>query len=327
MSGSIARRHVLALCISASTARHARARDYPDRPLRIVVPYQPGGPSDVLARTFADHLAQRFDQTVLVENKVGASGILGTDAVAKAAPDGRTLLVTLGSSILANPFLYRTLPYDPQKELALVSQLAAAPIILNVHPSLPVDTVPGFLAYAAARRGTLAFGSYGVGSHGHLACAQIDRAVGGGMVHVAYKGEAAMLHDLVSGQVQWAFASALSARPHADAGRLRMIGIVGPQRLGGLPAVPTLAEQGLLDEVFQVVGIIGMAAPAGTPQHILDKLATQVQDIGRQPVVRARMEALGLHAVVEGPAAFKATYQHSLPIWRKMVQDSGARLD
>jgi len=293
----------------------------------VVVPYQAGGATDVIGRVFGEKLAQRLGQPVLIDNKAGAGGILGTDTVAKAAPDGYTLLVSLSTSMLTNQFLYAKLPYDPRKELALVSQLAAAPITLAVHPSLPVKTGPELLAYIAANQGKVSYGSYGVGSHAHLAGAHMSRVQKAEMVHVAYKGEAPMLQDLIGGQVQLAYASALGVKPHAETGRLRIVGVTGTRRMSVLPDVPTLLEQGMRDDVYSVVGFIGMAAPAGTPREIIERVAREVQAIGQLEDVRTRITAMGFETAANGVRDFEAVYKKDLPIWEKLVADSGARLD
>ncbi|GHC78939.1 MFS transporter [Pseudorhodoferax aquiterrae] len=321
------RRHLLALCASAAFLPSVHAQAYPNKPIRVVVPYQAGGATDVIARVFGDKLAARLGQPVVIDNKAGAGGILGTDTVAKAAPDGYTLLVTLSTSILINQFLYTKLPYNPQKELALVSQLAAAPITLAVHPSVPVKTGPELLAYMAAHKGKVSYGSYGIGSHAHLAGAHMSRVQNADMVHVAYKGEAPMLQDLIGGQVQMAYASALGVKPHAETGRLRIVGVTGPRRMSVLPEVPTLLEQGMTDDVYGVVGFIGMAAPAGTPREIVERVAREVQAIGQMEDVRARITSMGFETAANGVRDFEAVYKKDLPIWQKLVQESGARLD
>nr|WP_145552444.1 tripartite tricarboxylate transporter substrate binding protein [Variovorax boronicumulans] len=321
------RRQLLALCASAAFLPSVHAQAYPNKPIRVVVPYQAGGATDVIARVFGDKLAARLGQPVVIDNKAGAGGILGTDTVAKAAPDGYTLLVTLSTSILINQFLYTKLPYNPQKELALVSQLAAAPITLAVHPSVPVKTGPELLAYMAAHKGKVSYGSYGIGSHAHLAGAHMSRVQNADMVHVAYKGEAPMLQDLIGGQVQMAYASALGVKPHAETGRLRIVGVTGPRRMSVLPDVPTLLEQGMTDDVYGVVGFIGMAAPAGTPREIVERVAREVQAIGQMEDVRARITSMGFETAANGVRDFEAVYKKDLPIWQKLVQESGARLD
>jgi tripartite-type tricarboxylate transporter receptor subunit TctC len=321
------RRQLLALGVGAAALPMARAQSYPNKPIRVIVPYAAGGATDVIARVFGDRLSARLGQPVLIDNRAGAGGIVGTDNVAKATPDGYTLLVSLSTSMLNNQFLYKKLPYNPQKELALLSQLAAAPITLVVHPSVPVSTGPELMAYIAAHKNKLSYGSYGIGSHAHLAGAHMSRVQNAEMAHVAYKGEAPMLQDLIGGQVQMAYASALGVKPHLETGRLKVVGVTGPRRMGVLPQVPTLLEQGMTDDVYSVVGFIGMAAPAGTPRELIDRVAREVQAIGQMEDVRARITSMGFETAANGVQDFEATYKKDYPIWEKLVRDSGAQLD
>ena len=209
-----------------------------------------------------EQLSKRLGQPFVVDNRGGAGGITGTDAVAKAAPDGHTLLVSLSTSMLINQYLYTKMPYNPMTDLALISQLATAPVVLAVHPSVPAKTGPELLAWVKANKGKVAYGSWGVGSYAHLGGAAMSLAQDADMSHVAYRGEALMLQDLIGGQIQMAFTSALSAKPHADAGKLRLVGATGDTRMGVLPNLPTLAEQGLKDDAYRIVGFVGLGGPA-----------------------------------------------------------------
>jgi tripartite-type tricarboxylate transporter receptor subunit TctC len=323
------RRNVLACGAAVATAAHmpsAFAQNYPTGPIRFVVPYPAGGATDILARLIGEKLSTRFRQPVLIDNKSGASGMIGTDAVAKAAPDGHTVAITLSASLLTNQFLYEKMPYNPQRDLALVSQIVSSPIVLLVHPSVPVQSGPELVKYAAAKR-TLSYGSWGVGSYPHLAGNHMSLMQKADLVHAPYKGEAPMLQDLIGGQIQMAYASALSAKPHIDAGRLKAIGVTGTQRMAVLPNVSTLLEQGLKDEVYSVAGFIGMAAPAKTPKEIVLRLAQQVQAICSLPEVASRINAMGFTVTADTPQAFAASYKRDLPIWERMVKQSGAKLE
>jgi tripartite-type tricarboxylate transporter receptor subunit TctC len=245
------------LCAAASTAAlfalapaHAQA-PYPNKPIRMVVPFQAGGATDVLARVLGQKMSAGFGQPVVIDNKPGAAGIIGTDAVAKSAPDGYTLVFSLSNALLTNEFLYEKLPYDTQRDLTLVYQVAMGPLVLVVHPSVPVKTAPELLKYVAANKSKVAYGSYGVGAYPHLAGAHMSLTQQADMNHVAYKGEAPMMQDLIGGQIQMAYASALVAKPHIDAGKVRAIGVSGERRMAALPNVPTMAEQGLKDEAYR----------------------------------------------------------------------------
>ena len=231
---------------------------WPSKPIRLVVPFQAGGATDVLARLLADKMAPKLGQPIVIDNKAGAAGIIGTDAVAKAAPDGHTLMLGLSNSLMTNQFLYTKLPYDSQKDLAMVYRIAMAPLVLVVHPSMPAKTAPELMKYLTANKGKVAYGSYGVGAYPHLAGAHMSQALGADMSHVAYKGEAPIVQDLIGGQIQLAFASALQVKGQLESGKLHAIGASGDRRMATLPQVPTLAEQGLKDEAYRV-------SPAGWP--------------------------------------------------------------
>jgi len=308
-------------------AQGASAAGYPSKPIQLVVPFPAGGATDGAARLIADKLRVQLGQPVLVDNKPGASGILGTDFVAKAPADGHTLVFSLSTSLLINQFLYKKLPYQP-KDLVLVSHVVNAPIALLVHPSVPASNAAEMAAYLRANKGKLSYGSWGVGSAGHLSLAEMSQKFGADMTHVAYKGEAPMLQDLVGGQIQMAFASMLQAKTFADAGKLRIIGVTGEKRSGALPASPTLVEQGWTDDIFRITGWAGVAAPAATPRPIVDKVADEIRKACEQPEVRARILALlGSEPTAAGPEQFAALYARELPVWQRAVKDTGASLD
>ena len=204
------------------TAAWAQAA-YPNKPIKVVVPFAPGGATDVLARVLAEKMAVGLGQPMVIDNKPGAAGIIGTDAVAKAAPDGYTLLLGLSNSMLTNQFLYTKLPYSPEKDIAPIYQIAIAPLVLVAHPSVTASTGPELLKYVVANKGKVAYGSYGTGAYPHLAGAYMSLTQNADMSHVAYRGEAPMVQDLLGGQIQIAFASALQAKPHIEAGKLKAL--------------------------------------------------------------------------------------------------------
>lgn len=311
----------------ALRAAGAMAQAYPERPIRIVVPFNAGGATDIVARLIARDLAPRLGQPVVVDNKAGAGGIIGTDAVAKAEPDGYTFVVSLTSTLMTDQFLYDKLPYDVRRDLVLVSRLAVSPVALIVPAGLPVNTGPELLAYVASHREGLSYGSWGVGSFAHLAGWRMSRSQGADMVHVAYKGEAPMLQDLAAGRIQMAYASVSAARPLMEAGRLRIIGVTGPRRMVTLPEVPTLQEQGLRDEVYGIVGFIGMAAPARTPPDVVRRIAREVQAVCEQADVAERFTAMGFSVAAGTPEAFMASYMQDYPVVERLVRESGAKLD
>ncbi len=301
--------------------------NWPSRPVKIVVPFNAGGATDAMARMLADKLGPRLGQPVVIDNKGGAGGIIGTDAVAKAAPDGLTFTVSLSTSLLINQFLYTKLPYDPRKDLILVSQLAIAPVLLVVHPSVPASNAAELRKYIQANKGKVSYGSYGIGSYAHLAGAFMSQALDADMAHVSYKGEAPMVQDLLGGQIQLAFSSAQNTKPHIDAGKLKVIGVTGDQRMAVLPNVPTLAEQGMNEDAYRIVGWVGMAAPAKTPADIVQRMAREVGAVFQMPEMREKVANLGFTVVAGSPEAFDAAYKKDAPVWEKLVKASGAKLD
>ncbi|QBY51940.1 Bug family tripartite tricarboxylate transporter substrate binding protein [Cupriavidus oxalaticus] len=324
------RRAWLALAISGlslSLGLPAVAQTYPAKPIRLVVPYVAGGGTDTIARAMGEKLSKRLGQPVVVENKAGASGIIGTDAVAKAAPDGYTLLMTLTQSVLTNQFLFEKLPYDPRKDLTMISVLADAQLVLVAHPSVPARTPRELGDYARAQAGKATYASWGVGSLSHLSGAYLSKLTRGNATHVPYKGEAPMLQDLLGGQVQFGFASILTARPYIESGKLKALAVTGTQRSSALPAMPTFAELGMQDSAFKTVGWIGLVAPVGVPAPILARLESEVKAILQTPDMQARMVALGLRTVGSSPAEAQALYARDWPVLKTLVADSGARLD
>ncbi|MGE8320401.1 MAG: Bug family tripartite tricarboxylate transporter substrate binding protein [Comamonas sp.] len=300
---------------------------WPARPVRLVVPYNAGGATDAVARVIAEVLSKRIAQPVVVDNKGGAGGILGTDTVAKAQPDGHTLLLSLSTSMLINQFLYTKLPYNPQKDLTLLSQVATAPIVLAVNPSVPAGNMKELLAYIKANRGKLSYGSWGAGSQAHLSGSYMSKAMDAEMTHVAYKGESPMLQDLVGGQLQLCFASALSTKPFLDAGRLKAIGVTGRQRMTILPQVPTIHEQGVQDDAYTITGWVGMAGPAGMPAALVEQIAAHLREVAKDAKVQERMVGAGFQLVMGSPQAFRESYQREMPVWKALVESAGAKLD
>ena len=300
---------------------------WPSKPIRVVVPFNAGGATDIMARTIGEVLAKRLGQPVVVDNKAGAAGILGTDAVAKAAPDGHTLLLSLSTSMLINQFLYTKLPYNPQKDIALISQIAAAPVTLVVHPSVPASNMKELLAYVKAHKGKLSYGSWGVGSYAHLAGAYMSKTMDADMNHAAYKGEAPMIQELIGGQLQLCFSSALNTKPFIDSGRLKAIGVTGKERMEILPRLPTIFEQGVTDDAYSIYGWVAMGAPAGTPREVVDQLYGHLREIIKDPKVLERITGAGFIPMMNSPQAFRDNYQRDMPIWKALVEQAGAKLD
>jgi tripartite-type tricarboxylate transporter receptor subunit TctC len=313
------------LALAAGGAAHAQS--YPTKPIKMVVPFAAGGGTDVLARVIGEKLAAGLGQPVVIDNKPGAAGIIGTDAVAKAAPDGYTIVMSLSNALLTNQFLYEKLPYHPERDLTLVYQVAMGPLVLVVHPSVPAKNGPELLKYVAANKGKLAYGSYGLGAYPHLAGAHMSLTQQADMNHVAYKGEAPMVQDLIGGQIQMAYASALQAKPHIEAGKLKAIGVTGERRMSTLPNVPTLAEQGLTDEAYRLTGWLAVAAPAGTPKPIVQRLADEIRKATQQPDVQQKVATMGFELKDSSPEAFAAAYKAERPVWERLIKQSGAKLE
>ncbi|KDB52691.1 hypothetical protein X805_17550 [Sphaerotilus natans subsp. natans DSM 6575] len=315
-----------ALC-TLGLAGTAQAQAWPAKPIKFIVPYAAGGATDITARTLGEKLAARLGQPVIVDNRGGAGGVVGTDQALKSPADGYTVLVSLGTTMLINQFLYEKLPYNPQKDQALITQIALAPVVLLVNPKMPFNTAPELLAYIEQNKGKVTYGSWGMGSYAHLASAWLSDKLKADMSHVPYKGESPMLQDLVGGQLQMAFASLQSARSFIESGRLKALAVTGTQRMEALPKVPTMMEQGIKDEVFQVSGWLGMSAPARTPPEVVSRLATEMQGILAQPDMRERIVQMGFIPVGSTPERFSTQFRQDAAVWERVVKVSGAKLD
>jgi len=318
------------LCVVAPVLAQTAAASapFPSKPVRMVVPFAAGGGTDTLARVLGEKMATSLGQPVIIDNKPGAGGIIGTDAVAKAPPDGHTMMLGLSTSLMINQFLYAKLPYDTQRDLTLVYRIAMGPMVLVVNPTgIPAKNGPELLKYVAANKAKLAYGSYGIGSYPHLGGAYMSETQQAQMNHIAYKGEAPMVQDLIGGQIHMAFASALAAKGHIESGKLRAIGVTGDRRMTALPNVPTLAEQGLDDETYRITGWLAVAAPGGTPKPVVDRAAKDIHAALQVPEVRERVAAMGFEIEDSSPERFLAAYRKELPVWERLVKQSGARLE
>ncbi len=317
----------LAACAALAGLPAALAQAYPSKPIRLIVPYAAGGATDMVARSIGEKLSQRLGQPVIIENRPGAGGVSGTDAALKATPDGYTFLVSLGTTMLINQYLYAKLPYQPLRDQALISQIALAPVALLVHPSIPVSNANELFQYMDRSQGKLSYGSWGTGSYSHLACAYLNHSRKVDMVHAAYKGEAAMMQDLAGGQVQLAFASLQAAKPFIDSGRVKVLAVTGEQRMAVLPKVATMGEQGIKDEIFRITGWVGMSAPARTPSDIMTRVASEVRAIIAQSEIQQRISSIGFRPVGNTPEQFAEVFRKDAPIWERIVDISGAKLD
>jgi tripartite-type tricarboxylate transporter receptor subunit TctC len=297
---------------------------YPVRPIRLVVPFAPGGPVDTLGRTLAPRIGEALGQQVVIDNRGGGGSLIGTDLVAKAAPDGHTLLIT-SSAIAINPSMFAKLPYDVQRDLAPITIVNTGPLVLVVHPSLPVKSLRDLMALARARKGDLVYASSGAGSMTHLAGELFNTLASVRMQHVPYKGAAPATVDLLAGHVSIMFNNMVSAVPHVRTGRLRALGLADEQRSPALPDVPTMTEAGMPGHVAS--GWNSMYAPAGTPRDIIDRVQREVAAALRHADVRARLAALGLDPVGSTPEQLAAMLSLEIAKWAKVVKASGARID
>ena len=300
----------------------AWAQDYPTKPIKLITPYPPGGPTDVLARVVSPKLAERLGQPVVIDNKPGASGMIGADQVAKAAPDGYTLLANASIHVI-NPSLYKDPPYDAIKDFAPVSLIAEVPLVLVVNPKLGVKTVKELIAKAKGK--PLNFASSGNGSAPHLAGEGFKIATGADMMHIPYKGSGPAITDLIGGQVDLMFDSLPSSMPYIKSGRIVAIAVSTKKRSSALPDVPTVAESGVPG--FDVSTWYGIWAPAATPPAIVKKVSSEVAAVVRMPDVKARLHELGAEPVGNTPEEFTAYNRSELAKWAKIVKDSGAKVD
>jgi len=310
-----------AACLLASGA--GAAQDYPTRALRLVNPYAPGGSTDLVVRTVGQKLTEAWGQQVVIENRPGAASNIGNELVAKAAPDGYTLL-NATSSLAINVSLYRKQTYDPVKDLAPVIILTQAPNVLAVHPSLPVATVKELIALARAKPGQLSYGSSGSGATNHLAMEQFKSMAKVDLVHVPYKGGGPAMTDLIGGQIQVLFNPASSLMPHHRAGKMRVLAVGTPQRLPDLD-LPTVAEAGLPG--FESSVWFALFVPAGTPQPIIAKVNGEVNRILKDKRVVELFTSAGLIPVGGAPEQLATLLNSEIKRWAKVVKDSGAKVD
>ena len=319
------RRKLIALSLASTLpAQHAFAQGYPARPVRMIVPYPPGGPTDVLARIVAVKLSEALGQAFAIDNKAGASGMIGAAEVAKAAPDGYTLLGNASIHVI-NPSLYPKSAFDAIADFTPVTQLAGVPLILVVNNDLPVRSVRELIAYAKANPGKLNFASSGNAAAQHLAGESFKIAAGAQMQHVPYKGSAPALTDLIGGQVQLMFDSMPSAMPHVKAGKLRPLAVTTAKRSAAVPDLPTVAEAGVAG--YDISTWYGLWAPKGTPREITERIASETAKILKLPDVRERYAALGAEPIGSTPDEFAAYCRSELSKWAKIVRESGAKAD
>ena len=298
---------------------------YPDRAIRLVVPYPPGGAADVMARTLAEPLSTKLGQRIVVENKAGAGGSLGAETVARAAPDGYTVLFgTMGTQTI-NPALYPNLSYDPVKDFTPISLTHITPRVLMVHSSLGVSSVPELVALARKRTDGLTYGSAGNGSSSHLSGALFASEAGVSLVHVPYRGSAPLLTDFLAGRIDIAFENYAVYEKHITAGTVKAIAVTSAARMASLPNVPTVAEAGFKD--YDVSNWLGLLAPAGTDPAIVGQWHEAVRVVTADKALREKMAGLGIELTASSPEEFSAVIRKDLPRWSKLVSSAKAKTD
>jgi tripartite-type tricarboxylate transporter receptor subunit TctC len=314
------------LAVAALIATKADAAEYPVRPIRLVVPYAAGGPTDVLGRLVADFLARDLKVATVVENKAGAQGAIGAEAVARAEPDGYTLFVAAASIIVLNPMLYRKLPYDPVSDFKMLALITDLPVVMEVHPSVPARTVAEFVAFAKQNPGKLNFGSAGTGGTIHLAGEMFKQIAGIDMIHVPYKGAGPALTDLLSGNIQVMFDTLSTALPPVKSGLLRPLGVSSTERSPDLPDVPTIAESGYPD--YRVSVWYGIAAPAKVPDDVSQKITASLDRALNDAAFRASLEKIGFPVFrPRSPAEIAEFIDADRARWSKVIKAQNISLD
>ena len=315
-------RILLAFFILIGVANAALGQSWPSRPLRLVIPFAPGGGADIAGRVIGQELSDVLKQPVVIENRAGAGGTIAPNNVAKSTPDGYSLVLGHLGGIAIAPHLYKDLPFDPVNDLSPVTLTVNGLSVLVVNPDLPVKTVGELMAYAKANPNQLSFSSAGSGTDTHLAGELFKSMTGTSMVHVPYKGGAPAMVDLLAGRVQLAFASVATTISAIQTGKLRAIAMTGKNRFEGLPGVPTISESGVPG--YEINNWYGIFVPANTPQDIIQRLNTETIKILQKPDVRAKLIAAGLEPIWSTPAEFSDYVRAETAKWRKIVVDSGA---
>ena len=312
---------LLALLLPPPTA----AQTYPAKPIRLIAPFPPGGGTDIIARLIQEKFSQTLGQQVLVDNRPGASGIPGTELIAKAAPDGYVIGMGTSNTLAANPSMFSKLPYDPRRDFALITQVATQPNLLAVHPSLPAHNLKELLALAKRRPGQLNYGSSGNGSSHHMSGEMLKLMGKVDLTHVPYKGTGTAITDALGGHIELVFAGTAALMTHVKAGRLRAIGVTSEMRLASLPDIPTIAEGGLPG--YEISAWHGMIAPAATPAPIVDRLSTAVRTVLADAEIKKRFAVLGAETVGSTPEAFTAFLNADIERLGKLIRAANIKAD
>jgi tripartite-type tricarboxylate transporter receptor subunit TctC len=315
------RKILLALALFLACVGAAFAQAYPSRPIRIVVPYAAGGSADITARVLGQKMSQSMGVPIIIDNKGGANGMIGTDVVAKSPPDGYTLLLDASGPLVVNPSLYAKVPYDTLKDFIPISQITTFQYVMVVSDASPIKSLNDLVAAAKAKPGTISYGSTGIGGGGHLAGELFALMSGTKLIHVPYKGSAPALADLLAGQLSFTFDTVITSVPLVRAGKLRAYAVSGPHRAKSLPDVPTLSELGY--KGFEITQFQGLLSPAKTDPAIVSRLHQEVVKALKSPDVVQRLETDGGNELVGGaPAEFAAQIQSDLALYRKLIADA-----
>ncbi len=316
-------KHLLIMALTAWSAA-CIAQSYPSRPITLVVPGPPGGATDSLARALAEDMGKRLGQTIIVDNKPGGGGVIAVQAITRGAPDGYTLLISHSTPLINTPYLYPNVPYNVRRDLAFITELCIGKIVLAVNRDVPARTVSELLDWASKNKGKVSFGSYGVGSFPHLVGAHLNQTKGLDMAHVAYKGEAPMVQDMIAGNISWAIGSVTTLGPQIKSGRLRALAAMGDSRIKEFPEVPSMTEAGMRDQEMRPPAWLGLLARSGTPAAILSRLEAEARASVQSPAMRARLEALALEPVGNSSAEFRREFEATEPVMARMIKASGA---
>lgn len=313
-----------ALAVSTVATSQALAQDYPNKPIRVIVPFPAGGFVDGLARPTMPLMSERFGQQIIIDNKGGAGGTIGTAEAARATPDGYTLLMVFDSHAV-NPHIYKNLPYDSNKDLAPVSRLIENPLVLLAHPSVPADSVAALVKLAKEKPGSLNYATVGPGSSNHLTAELFAEQAGVELTHIPYRGGGPAQADLLGGQVQLMFLSSSLAIPHVEAGTLKALAVTSAERSPALPDVPTLTESGFPD--FSVQSWVGLLAPAGTPEPILARWGKEAGEVLRTPEMQERFAKQGVQVVADGPDEFRAFLETEGERWGNLIREKNIAIN
>ncbi len=311
--------------LGAGTDARAQAANYPAKGIRIIVPFAPGGPNDILGRIVGQKLNELWGQPAVVENRGGAGGTIGVEAGARSPGDGYTIVMGGSSNLAVAPGLYSKLPYDPLRDLTPITNVAIVPYVLAINPHVPAKSVRELVAIARSKKGLLSYGSSGTGAMSHLAAELFKAASGADMVHVPYKGTAPAVTDLIAGQIDMMLADLAAVAPHEKAGKLRLLAAAGSKRTPAAPQLPTMAEAGVKD--YAVDTWFGVVAPAGTPRDIVVKLNAAIVAALKAPEVRQRFDQLGYEAIGDTPEQFGATIKTDIEKFARVIKSAGIKAE